>query len=977
VLPPTPFDGQIFVDANRVQWKWDARSWLWKRSGYADSLPLATDDSPGLMDAQYKAILDRIPPAGGGFGLSISTSVMGSQTSAMAGDITLASESLTIVPVDRHGEEIAAGPFVTGDTIDTSLMGGFKFSLGQEFLDNFCMEIVSFPGGRGDKGDKGEDGIDGFNDGPAGQPGLPGNDAITLHDFTGIKLIELDEIRKQAIVDIDLDPATNTITAHTAMVKVPSDDTPADKLILTPVTRFLQFVVNSDEGCRTTLDNWALSAPVHDPLANEADLYVFRAPFGAKPGDEVSLEVAKLSDLIKSIVSFYKQKLIEFDRDWLQEARAHIEQKDSAARDTLGELAQQLSDCEFSRPLQFAIGVDAPLDTSGGGGGGSGQPFSASPSPALGGAVTDRVLVITVIDQSIANFSTNCGAYYQRKIVSEYNPATTCTGYSAASKAKYQADLTAWTTKMNQLRAAGKHARLAILQQYLAEHLPVGFGLCSTEHKQDVLRCPDLSWPADTDRATASILSLASGYHPTGLPSGGRISSDAIMAAYGSATADGYRPTMVVFVLDNSATSSAANSAGMLVNRDYGGTPQVGSNVPPELDLAISAIRAANPGVTVVINEYAACTRRWLDWSVLSLNSATGSGTSPSPSLPRVVASLSPSPNTIHVNPHTSPSPSPSPDAPPNLFDPRRDKVLFVPVVAESVVGWGGSYYQRSYTNGAGTAPVLCGAVGQTARDRFNTDAGSWTTAASAYPANVFIQLVQPMPDLGKFGLYWQYVPNPYVGGSQAWFTADFCSGDVTGSSATGAHLKAPGTAFPTRTGTYRLLPSPVLKAGAQPTSVDPQDYWRIRVGGQGLGNAVLTGSERAGFTTLDQNNQVHGSPQYVVMFMCQTTQQARPLAGSSGAPTNLVPYAANPPIDSQGDRGYWPSGTLPSDSMNNPDIPFHSNLVPEVGKFNDYIATHLPGVRQVFWITKTGSTRRWLEWCSTAYHNMVSSGHP
>lgn len=68
-LPPRPFDGQRFIDAARVVWTFSSENDAWLRTGTEPTIPVATDTQPGLLSAHLKALIDTIPPKGGGFGI--------------------------------------------------------------------------------------------------------------------------------------------------------------------------------------------------------------------------------------------------------------------------------------------------------------------------------------------------------------------------------------------------------------------------------------------------------------------------------------------------------------------------------------------------------------------------------------------------------------------------------------------------------------------------------------------------------------------------------------------------------------------------------------------------------------------------------------------------------------------------------------------------------------------------------------------
>ncbi|MEM3097467.1 MAG: hypothetical protein QXU32_01940 [Nitrososphaerales archaeon] len=70
-FPIRPFDGQIFIDAQRVRWIFNAEERCWERDGVVKEIPIATTAQPGLLSAQLKQLIDSIPPKGGHFGIVV------------------------------------------------------------------------------------------------------------------------------------------------------------------------------------------------------------------------------------------------------------------------------------------------------------------------------------------------------------------------------------------------------------------------------------------------------------------------------------------------------------------------------------------------------------------------------------------------------------------------------------------------------------------------------------------------------------------------------------------------------------------------------------------------------------------------------------------------------------------------------------------------------------------------------------------
>lgn len=360
-LPQLPFDGQVFIDTNRIKWKWSNILQTWCRIGQANTIPLATESSNGLFASRDKVLLDSIAEAGGGFGLIISPQMMSisqdNPTGVIRGDIVLCSDSIDINCVNSLGDSVECD-FSAPD--DVSSIPGFKLTVSDLFLDTFCVEVFAPPGPRGKIGLTGDDGKDGFNDSPQGDVGEAGDDATEFFTFTDIKVIELEEIYDTAVVAMELNSNNSTLAYTTSKINVPESDEPADQLIATPISRSLYYPLVADNPeDYLTMDDWVVTASSTDPLSNSLDVVIARIPSSTKSGEVQKISKVKLSDIINNITKYYKERLAEFDKAWLAEIKLFIEDKDSKARTILGAMAQRLAECEFDKPIQFCIGIKA------------------------------------------------------------------------------------------------------------------------------------------------------------------------------------------------------------------------------------------------------------------------------------------------------------------------------------------------------------------------------------------------------------------------------------------------------------------------------------------------------------------------------------------------------------------------------------------------------------------------------------------
>lgn len=365
-LPATPVDGQIWIDGNRVRWRWSAESKVWVSIGTANSYPIADATTVGLMSAQDKRLLDSIPVIAGAFGIiTDQNAIIASQDNRIglvSGNIKLHSDSLNIECVSPDGTPYL-GQALIDDPAGVNL-SGLRFSLSDNFLDALCLEVTGPIGKKGEKGPTGEAGTDGFNDGPAGEKGDPGTDATVAHTFSGIKIVDTTDIVDTAVVSLQVDGSAGRLSYTTAKMNVPSNAAPADQLYAQPVQRSLSYPVVAEDGKDyVTLDDWTLSIPNGDPLSDDPEVLLVKIPQNLEVGEVASIELTKLTDLITTVVDTYKTKLSAIQDTWMAQMKSYIEEKDAAARNILASLAQQVAQCEFKRPLAFCLGI-APSDCS-------------------------------------------------------------------------------------------------------------------------------------------------------------------------------------------------------------------------------------------------------------------------------------------------------------------------------------------------------------------------------------------------------------------------------------------------------------------------------------------------------------------------------------------------------------------------------------------------------------------------------------
>jgi len=360
-LPSAPFNGQIFIDYQRIKWRWDGTNKVWWRLGTADTIPLADDQTTGLLSSIDKVMLDSIPRVGGGFGFLVKPQLISQDicnpSGVITGDVTLHSESLLIECVDRDGLTLT-GPLSANDPLDvyTDPVPGLRFSLSNEFLNTVCLEVYGGQGNPGDKGDRGAQGKSGYTNSPAGVKGDPGRDADTSHTFTGIKIIELTTVQDSAVVAVELNQDSGIFSYTVAKMNVPENDVPADELVVLPTSRVLTWRTS---GQYRTLDDWVLSIPAGDLIDDDPELTLLQMAGDAHEGRSLEVSRINLSDWITQVTGYYKKILTHYETSWLSDIKEYVETRDRDARSLLGGLAHQLSECEWTRPLQFCMGIHA------------------------------------------------------------------------------------------------------------------------------------------------------------------------------------------------------------------------------------------------------------------------------------------------------------------------------------------------------------------------------------------------------------------------------------------------------------------------------------------------------------------------------------------------------------------------------------------------------------------------------------------
>jgi hypothetical protein len=270
----------------------------------------------------------------------------------LLGDIMLVSDSIDITCVDGQGLPIgAACNVVQCDTVENP--PGLNFQVNKDLLDSLCVTVPGCKGTVGDRGAKGADGADGTGDGPTGEQGDPGENAPTIaNTFTGVKIVDIDDIYDTAVVAMELDAEAGKLNVIRAKVRTPDNDIPATQVISTPIDRSVEFT-------DSTSFDYTLMKPSVDPIG-QADIDILKYPnqfTQENHSQETNINRVKLSEIVDAIIDHYQGKLTEINDQYNQDLKAYIEEKDAKARELLADLAQRVADCEFELPIEFCLGI--------------------------------------------------------------------------------------------------------------------------------------------------------------------------------------------------------------------------------------------------------------------------------------------------------------------------------------------------------------------------------------------------------------------------------------------------------------------------------------------------------------------------------------------------------------------------------------------------------------------------------------------
>lgn len=354
--PSRPFDGQIFIDPFRIKWVFDGSLKCWRRVGKITDIPTASEISNGLLSSGQKTVIDRIPSRGGGFGIIIdpklSVRTEKNPDGLLFGDIELNSESLDIDCIYADGKVIPTNCLHVPFSVEADdFPPGFDINIKEKFLNEFCVELPIIPGVKGDDGRTGDDGDPGAGDGPEGDKGLDGLDVTEFSSFDGIILEDVEDIFDRAVVDVDLDASAGKLFVLKSKIRSPSSDAPAQKVIVSPIVRSLNFTGDEFEFEieKVSLDDLEADSS----LAFLPDDVIGNTEFGT----------VKLSEYVNGVITLYRARVDEISDEYDKEIEEFFEEIDDAARQKLDILTEELANCEFEKPIEYCLGI-SPADCS-------------------------------------------------------------------------------------------------------------------------------------------------------------------------------------------------------------------------------------------------------------------------------------------------------------------------------------------------------------------------------------------------------------------------------------------------------------------------------------------------------------------------------------------------------------------------------------------------------------------------------------
>jgi hypothetical protein len=354
-LPIVPFDGMKFIDSWRREWEYNLDTVSWIFRGYVPNIPVADENTIGLLSSNLKSLLDSIPEKAGGFGILTKYSfgkVSGNGFNGlMTGDIVLKSNTLDIKCRDQNGKLITKTCASPVSSPEINKIPSIDINFGEDFLNSICIEIPGSKGPKGIQGQPGLDGEDGFGDGPQGLKGNPGKDATGISEVDSVT-IEIDEsFYDTAVVNVELDQQNSILSITKAKLAVPDDNTPADQFVVMPIIRSLEW---------TNGLNYNIVQPSNENLSLEANVSVLAYPKDFDPNiansnSEISRK--SLSSFVDQIINNYQTIYNGYITEYDKEIKDYFFAKDDEARKALDSLVSELASKQFGETFEYCMGL--------------------------------------------------------------------------------------------------------------------------------------------------------------------------------------------------------------------------------------------------------------------------------------------------------------------------------------------------------------------------------------------------------------------------------------------------------------------------------------------------------------------------------------------------------------------------------------------------------------------------------------------
>jgi hypothetical protein len=367
VLPVTPTDGQIFIDAERIKWIYNADNGVWDKAGTVETAPLANSIESGLMSSADKRLLDGVPIIGGGFGLIADSKLVlhsnSNPSGILQGNIKLVSDSLDIICVDSALDPIPSSqtspPQVISDEGNESPgeLPGLMFKPSEKFLKTLMVDRPGPDGQKGLKGDKGTQGRDGLSDGPVGKVGKDGVSITEKCELVDVTYEDVTGTTTVGVVDISVQDNCELVLI---ISPIGIDGESPSKVIATPIDRSVVYEEDDDEEIcdLARLDDWRIAG---GPEEGEDAVQLLRLADGNHSSEVAFSGDMTLVNFVEDVVEHYKSKLISVNDDWGEELKEYIESVDDKARTIVSTLANQVSTCEFNLPaVEYCITIECP-----------------------------------------------------------------------------------------------------------------------------------------------------------------------------------------------------------------------------------------------------------------------------------------------------------------------------------------------------------------------------------------------------------------------------------------------------------------------------------------------------------------------------------------------------------------------------------------------------------------------------------------